>query len=262
MNKLIISFCVFLLAVGCDTNVKKTIKTNERLTMSTIFVQHAPEYKALCYQAYNLASVRLKEAVEANASQKKLAVVLDIDETVLNNIPYQAKQVSDDMSYPKCWMEWCELAEAEPVPGVASFLHEADSLGVAIFYISNRKTNVLGSTINNLKKVGLPQADSSHVMLRVSASEKETRRQKVLAEGYEIVLLFGDNLSDFSADYEIADNLIRNKTATEQAALFGSRFIVLPNPGYGTWTQNLGLNSSSISQDSLEKTLMHGFDCQ
>lgn len=261
MKNLMFVLISLWLVSGCKNQNPVKPETNERLTMATIFVQHAPEYKALCYQAYNLAAVRLKEEIAANTEQKKLAVVLDIDETVLNNIPFQATQVRDELQYPTCWNEWCNMEAAEPVPGVVSFLQEADRLGVAIFYISNRKTNVLSSTINNLRKVGLPQADSAHVLLRVSATEKETRRQQVLTEGYEIVLLFGDNLSDFSADYEITDNLIRNKTAIEQAELFGNRFIVLPNPGYGTWTQNLGLNNSKINQDSLEITLMQGIDC-
>jgi len=109
--------------------------------------------------------------------------------------------------------------------------------------------------------MGLPQAEASHVLLREKDTEKETRRQVVLNQGYDIVLLFGDNLSDFSADYEITDNGQRNRIAIQQSKEFGSRFIVLPNPGYGTWTQNLGLNSRNLDQDSLVRRLMTGFDC-
>lgn len=262
MKKFLLFFLLVALFAGCEnaTTVKKN--PNERLTMATVFVQRSPEYKALCYQAYNLATLRLRDAIKNNTEGKKLAIVLDIDETVLNNIPYQAKQVLDSIGYPTCWQEWCALEDAEPVPGVKPFLLEADASGVAIFYISNRKTKVLDETINNLKKVGLPQADADHIMLRVKDSEKETRRKKVLADGYEIVLFFGDNLSDFSADYEISDNVERNKVAESQAETFGSRFIVLPNPGYGTWTQNLGLNNSQLDQDSLVRRLISGFECK
>ena len=98
-------------------------------------------------------------------------------------------------------------------------------------------------------------------MLKVNDNEKETRRQKVLAEGYNIVLLFGDNLSDFSSDFEISDNTARNDTAISQSAQFGHRYIVLPNPGYGAWTQNLGLYNSGLNQDSLQRSLMSGFEC-
>lgn len=252
---------VIILITGCVNPTPEKKNPNERLAMATIFVQHAPEYKALCYQAYNLAGFQLKEIVKNNTEKNKLAIVLDIDETVLNNIPYQAKQVRDTIGYPTCWNEWCNLAMAEPVPGVKEFLTVADDLGVAIFYISNRKTNVLDVTISNLRKFDLPQADSSHVMLKVSDNEKETRRNKLLEEGYTIALLFGDNLSDFSADYEITDNVVRNSTAINQSAQFGTRYIVLPNPGYGAWSQNLGLNNSHINQDSLTRSLMSAFDC-
>ena len=262
MKKATLFSLVVILLMGCiqkPATVKKN--PNERLTMATIFVEHAPEYKALCYQAYNLAGFRLNEIVKNNTENSKLAVVLDIDETVLNNIPYQAKQVLDTIGYPTCWSEWVNLAVAEPVPGAKEFLTMANNLGVAIFYVSNRKTTNLGATINNLKKFDLPQADSLHVMLKVDDNEKETRRQKVLAEGYNIVLLFGDNLSDFSSDFEISDNIARNATAISQSAQFGHRYIVLPNPGYGAWTQNLGLYNPGLNQDSLTRSLMSGFEC-
>jgi len=262
MKNITFIFLAIALFWGCQSPNTAKKNPNERLTMATIFVEHAPEYKALCFQAYNLASLKLKEAVKNNLENKKLAIVLDIDETVLNNIPYQAKQVLDTIGYPTCWNDWCALEIAEPVPGVKEFLSQANELGVSIFYISNRKTKVLDQTINNLKKAGLPQAEASHVLLREKDNEKETRRQKVLAEGYDIVLLFGDNLSDFSADYEITDNGQRNRIAIEQSKEFGNRFIVLPNPGYGAWTQNLGLNSSQLDQDSLARQLMTGFYCK
>ncbi|MFA5419769.1 MAG: 5'-nucleotidase, lipoprotein e(P4) family [Bacteroidales bacterium] len=262
MKKATLFSLVVILMVGCMQQ-PATVKTNpnERLAMATIFVEHAPEYKALCYQAYNLAGFQLKEMVKNKQANEKPAIVLDIDETVLNNIPFQAKQVLDTISYPSCWNAWCNLESAEPVPGVKEFLAMANDLGVSIFYVSNRKTTVLKATIANLQKFGLPQADSLHVMLKTTSNEKESRRQKLMDEGYKIMLLFGDNLSDFSADYEITDNTERNSIAASQRDLFGAKYIVLPNPGYGTWAQNLGLNNSQVNQDSLIRALMTGFEC-
>ena len=124
-----------------------------------------------------------------------LAVVVDIDETILNNSPYEAKAMLDGKAYEsESWYEWCNMAVAEPVPGALEFLKFADSLGFHVFYITNRKEEFVDEgTQENVRIMGFPQTSDDHFLLRTDERSKEKRRQSV-SENYEIVLLAGDNL--------------------------------------------------------------------
>lgn len=245
-----------LLLISCNTS-----QTNQNLhvrnTMATIYVQQAPEYIALTEQAYAQAKLSLDN--QFRVAVNPLAVVLDIDETVLDNSPYQAKQILENFNYPNHWDEWVKKEEARPVPGSLEFLQYADSKGIVIFYISNRKAHLLEATINNLNKYGYPQVDSLHIMLRTSTSSKEDRRQSVRDQGLEIALLIGDNLDDMSAEFEVDEIDQRNKAVFANQSKFGTKYIVLPNPTYGKWVQNRGFYNAKLDQDSLARAFLKGF---
>ena len=247
---------VAILFVSCKGD-QSANNLHVRNTMATIFVQQSPEYIALTEQAYAMARTSLDTKFSRAASP--LAVVLDIDETVLDNSPYQAKQILENFSYPAHWDEWVNKEEARPIPGSLEFLQHADSKGIVIFYISNRKAHLLEATINNLTKFGYPQADSNHIMLRTSTSSKEERRQKVRDQGLEIALLIGDNLDDMSAEFEVDDVDKRKEALYANQSKFGSTYIVLPNPTYGKWVQNRGFYNAKLDQDSLAKEHLKGF---
>lgn len=207
---------------------------NEQMVLGTAWYQRSAEARALSYQAFNIAKLIFDLDLAKGASGKKRAVVVDIDETVLDNSPYEAGIVDNDFGYPKGWNEWCSAAEAKPLPGAVDFLNYVVSKGGDVFYISNRKAKVKEGTMKNLKVIGFPQVTDDHVLLREKSSDKEPRREIVRNER-RIVLLMGDNLNDF-------DNLFRNKGLDDRAAAadqlkdqFGSKFIVLPNPMYGDW---------------------------
>ena len=225
--------------------------------MATLYVQQSPEYIALTEQAYAIARISLDNQFKMATSP--LAVVLDIDETVLDNSPFQAKQILENFNYPAHWDEWINKEEAQPVPGSLEFLQYADSKGIVIFYISNRKHKNLNATINNLNKFGYPQADSSHIMLRTTTSSKEVRRQKVLDQGLKIALLIGDNLDDMSAEFEVEDADKRKEATYANQSKFGTKYIVLPNPTYGKWVQNRGFYNAKLDQDSLASAYLKGF---
>lgn len=227
-------------------------KANDPLSMAILYNYYSSEYKALAYQAFNGGKAYLS-FIASNNKPSEMAVVVDIDETVLDNSPYQAKAIVDGFSYPEKWNEWCNLAEAKPVPGSLEFLNFADSLGFRIFYISNRKKDfVLKSTIKNLLNEGFPQVSMETVMLREQESEdnpnpsdKESRRKVVRNLGLEIILLAGDNLGDFFTDN---DNLsTRDSLVLSNKLHFGNRYLVLPNPMYGNWPAAIGLNASPDS---------------
>lgn len=255
MKHILFFFSAFII-ISCQPQ-ESSNNLHIRNTMATVYVQQSPEYIALAEQAYAMARTSLENQVKtANAP---LAVVLDIDETVLDNSPYQAKQILENFNYPTHWDEWINKEEAKPVPGSLEFLQYADAKGIVIFYISNRKAHLLEATINNLNKYNYPQVDSNHIMLRTSTSSKEERRQKVLDQGLEIALLIGDNLDDMGAEFEVDDPTQRNAAVYANQAKFGSKYIVLPNPTYGKWVQNRGFYNANLNQDSIATANLKGF---
>jgi 5'-nucleotidase (lipoprotein e(P4) family) len=213
-------------------------------TMSVLWFQTSGEAKALFHQGYNLGKMRLDEALDKKP--KNPAVVLDLDETVLDNSPYFAWTIKTGIRSREKWHEWIHLAEAKALPGAVEFLTYADSKGVEIFYISNRKEAQKEATIKNLQKIGAPQANAEHVLLKQPGEKgKETRRQQV-AKTHDIVLLFGDNLADFSG----FDNLPareRVHNVEKRKDEFGKKLIVFPNPMYGDWEKAIYRNNFGIS---------------
>ena len=249
-NKLLITLFSFGLLLGCKTQITQTessktasINTNipvrEHSIQAILWQQQSAEYRALTYQAFNLARMQLDIILNANNDyDKPIAIVTDIDETILNNSPYSGKQVELDEEYTSSrWKEWVILKNAKAIPGAVDFFQYARSKGVEVFYISNRKTLQKKETIENLVKVGFPFADQSHVLLKDVTSGKLERRLEVM-KSHNIVMLLGDNLSDFSMVFEKSTTQNRNRNADSLRLDFGKKFIVLPNPLYGDWETN------------------------
>lgn len=215
-------------------SVKLAELKNEHMVLGTLFQQKAGEYKALCYQAFNFGKVILDKDLADKSIDKHRVVVLDIDETVLDNSPFQAKCILEGTNYPLYWDEWCKLASAKALPGAIDFLQYAKANGIGIYYITNRKIHLKDVTIKNLKELGFPDADAEHVIMRTTIDSKEPRRQELLKNNH-ISLLFGDNLNDFSEVFEKKNPEHRNAEVDNVRNLFGQRFIVLPNAMYGDW---------------------------
>jgi 5'-nucleotidase (lipoprotein e(P4) family) len=218
-----------------DSESYTTQDLNEQLVMGTVWYQKSAEMRAISYQAFNMARLVFDMDLEEVASAQKRAVVVDIDETVLDNSPYEAGIVGKDSGYPTGWAEWIDAAEAEPLPGAVEFCNYVVEKGADVFYLSNRKAeSEQEATMKNLKAWGFPQVIDTHMLLKEDTSDKEPRRLQVRA-GHRIVLMIGDNLNDF-------DNIFRKKGVDERLAAvdtvkddFGTKFIVLPNPMYGDW---------------------------
>ena len=133
--------------------------------MATLFVQNSAESYTNSLSIYKAAEDQLEKVVEntkvsaaieqtESFSGKPPAVILDVDQTVLDNIAYQARLIETNTYYPQGWKEWCEEEQADYMPGVESFLNKASELGVEVFFITNRDVNVELATKNNLEKLG------------------------------------------------------------------------------------------------------------
>ena len=208
-----------------------------------LYQQKAAEYRALTYQAFNLARWQLdtdfdkKNIKKLPKADRKMprAIVVDIDETVLDNSPANALGVKFRKPFNiSDWYVWGEMRKAKPVPGAVDFLNYAVSKGVKIFYVSNRDEVQKQATIDNLKSVGFTDISPENVELRQKDSTKEPRRLAIAAK-YRIVMLLGDNLDDFSNVFERKSVIERFSEVDKARELWGKRFIVLPNAMYGTW---------------------------
>ena len=203
-------------------------------TMGTLWYQNAAEVDALYQQGYNVATNKLKELLK-QPTEKPYSIVLDIDETVLSNIPFQVKMIKDGTAFnPKLWDEWVQKAEAKPVAGAKEFLQFADKNKVQIYYISDRTDAQVDATIKNLEAQGLPVQGRDHLMFKKEGDKsKEGRRQEVIKHT-NLVMLFGDNLVDF-AEFSTKSEADRDKMFEQLKAEFGDKFIIFPNPMYGSW---------------------------
>ncbi|MFB5197061.1 5'-nucleotidase, lipoprotein e(P4) family [Neobacillus sp. KR4-4] len=236
---------------------------SEQNTMSVLWFQKAGEAKGLYYQGYNIGKMRLDEILRERRGRNTLkpAIVLDIDETILDNSPHQAWYVLAGRKIPFNWNEWFKRAEAKPLPGAIEFLQYAKSLGVEIFYISNRYESQKDASIKNLQSVGAPQADVDHVLL-IQPGEvgKETRRHQV-AKTHEILLLFGDNLGDFS-EFDKLSFTKRNEMVDKYREEFGKKLILFPNPMYGDWEgafYNYNYKISDEEKNKLRRKLLETY---
>ncbi|MDT4897254.1 MAG: hypothetical protein QOH25_2331 [Acidobacteriota bacterium] len=218
-----------------------------------LWTQTSGEARALAYQAFNLARMMLDRDLRMNRrGRMRRAVVVDADETVLDNSRYQATLLKNRQNYDaKSWAEWVNRAEAAAIPGSVEFLRYAASVGVRVFYITNRKLAEREATAMNLRKLGFPNVNDQTLLVRTDAntSSKEARRQAVGAK-YRIVLLMGDNLNDFA---EVFD---KSKTVSDRIAAvernkdqFGTRFIVLPNVMYGDWESAIYEYNSKLTDE-------------
>jgi 5'-nucleotidase (lipoprotein e(P4) family) len=277
MNKLIIVTGIIMLA-SCATvkqsappveethtgaaisnTVTEAADDQDHLLLATLWFQKSAEMRALYYQCFRSAEIALAENMAWAGRTKPAAVVLDIDETLLDNSPFQGWQVLEKKEFNNDdWFRWVELAQAKPLPGAVEFTRYADSLGVEVFYVSNRTVQEMGPTIENMAAWGFVNADSTHMLLKETTSSKVERRAHIENE-FEIILLVGDNLADLSGAYEKRGTDFGFGTVDADRQLFGTKYIVLPNPMYGNWLNDLMRSSPGNNEREKLINLLEGF---
>ncbi len=241
---LIIASCLLASVISCTTAApvaKNSIQDTPYQNLgrdgkiyAAFYQQRAAEYEALCLQAYNIATLRLDEAL-AQKSDKPLAIVSDIDETFLDNSYYAVERSKMGKNYDqKTWEEWTAKGIATPLTGSQKFYQYAASKGIQVFYVTNRAEAEREGTLKNLKKYNFPLQSDASLILRSKESSKENRR-KDIAKNYNIVLLLGDNLADFSDIFDKKSETDRSAAVKNSADDFGKKFIIISNVGYGDW---------------------------
>jgi len=254
MKKQVLLFIVIFMS--CKENEVKN--SNEYKVQAQVWTQNSAEYRALCFQAFNTAKIYIDSFLSSEKKyDRPLAIITDVDETVLDNSPYDGKLILEDVSYDReSWVEWGKLEIAEAIPGSLELLTYAYEKGIKVFYVSNRYSEQLESTVNNLKKLGFPNVSESTVLLRSDSRSKSERRNSISSR-HEVIMLIGDNLSDFNDEFEVKISEERINYTNQMRDNFGTKLIVLPNPNYGDWESNGlfgGESFDNIEKDSIRKS--------
>lgn len=223
---------------------------------SIVWFRTAVEYRATALQAYRLAGLMLDRALAdrtwtaaleqtGDYASKPPAVILDVDETVLDNSESEERNVREGAVYSEArWADWCNERRATPIPGALEFTTAAAAKGVTVFYVTNRDRALEQATRDNLAKYGFPLDPGRDTVLtraerpEWAASEKSPRRALV-AQDFRVLLLVGDDFGDFVAG---ARGTMAARKALDEAhgAMWGVKWIALPNPLYGSWKTAAG----------------------
>jgi len=202
---------------------------SEKLPNDIRWVTASGEYQSLCRQIYHLAWQKVKSA----AAQQKgdAAIVMDLDETVMDNSQYQVLLEAAGESFTMdSWSAWVNRAEAGLVPGAGAFLDSVRTLDkIYVIFVSNRMAERTEITRKNLEKLSATEKDDIFLLKQDRNDKKEIRRHEIFSGtgrmsssgAFTVIAWFGDAMGDFPSETEAAD--------------FGESWFVLPNPMYGKW---------------------------
>jgi acid phosphatase len=255
-------------APTAQTTTPAAVAANDNLN-AVAWSQTAIEHDLIYLQTYRDAQARLLAALHDrhwDALGKgdrttplrglKPAVILDIDETVLDNSPFAARMVQGNREYNEAdWAAWCREENARALPGAVEFTRFAAKHGIAVIYISNRAKDLDQATLANLRKAGFPVSGPQSFLglgtvvdgCEQAGSEKGCRRQLV-ARHYRVLMQFGDQIGDFvDVLANTADG--RRQAVADYLPWIGTRWFVLPNPTYGSWEPALFNNDWSASPE-------------
>lgn len=243
LGNLLISLTI-LLATGCAHRSQQNLD-------ATLYLQTAAEYEAIALQTFRMARDLATEglqdpswsALATAVVQKPPAVIVDVDETVLDNSAYQARLILDNEEFGRAsWKAWVEEAVADPVPGALEFARWAEQQDIVIFYVTNRRADEEAATRRNLEALGFPVRQNIDVVLTSGeredwTSDKTTRRDHV-AESFRVLLLIGDDLGDFlPRNWSGVES--RHEVIVANREKWGRQWLVVPNPTYGSWVSAL-----------------------
>jgi acid phosphatase len=244
---LAVALVSFGLAIGSAQAQSAPVPQNDLLN-ATLWVSNSVEFKANAISMYQLAKIRLDEALadktwsatgQTDAADKPLAIIADMDETLLDNGGYESWLVKAGKDYSgKTYDAWTKAQAAKAVPGALDFYKYADSKGVKVFYVTNRDATQEADTRKNAEALGFPMGGNVDTFLMSKeqpdwTSKKGTRRDFV-GKDYRVLLLLGDNWGVFSVDFG-GTEAERLASLDKNMAHIGRDWIVIANPEYGSF---------------------------
>lgn len=235
---------------GTAARAQDAVPASDML-LATLWTQRAIEYKANALTVFTLARIRLDEALAdkswtaAPGEQKgeyqglPPAVILDVDETLIDNSRYQVWMLKNNQSFStKTWNEFCAAQISTAIPGAVEFVKYADSKGVKVFYITNRDAVTEKDTRENMQKLGFPMGGNVDTFLMQNeqpgwGSAKSSRRA-VVTKDYRVLLNIGDNFGDFDDRYRSSE-ADRIKAYEADMPYWGKQWLMIANPTYGSF---------------------------
>lgn len=243
---------------GCATAApppaSASVPENDLLN-AALWMQEAVEYRATTEGLFALARLLLDEALNDKSwsavpdkeprGYKKLppAIIVDCDETVLDNSGFQAALIKDGLAYSNAlWTDYVNSETAGAVPGAVAFAQYAASKGVAVFYVTNRGAETEPATKATLEALGFPTGEVDTIYAkgeRPDWTSKKESRIAAVAASHRVLLLMGDNFGDFT---DASAGSAEERRAAYEAARdhWGKDWIALPNPAYGSWEAAAG----------------------
>lgn len=221
---------------------------------AVLWMQSSAEYRAHAQSVFGAAANLLDRALadpnwdalprSERGSQRYQglppAIIVDADETVIDNSAYQARLIRDRQRFDAdTWSAWAQERRAQAVPGALEFLRAAAQRGITVFYVTNRDARDKRATYDNLRALGFPMSEPEDTVLTIDESQGWTsakgERRQFVGENYRVVMVFGDNLGDFLDGHSGVSPDARLALMEPYAGWWGSRWFMLANPSYGTW---------------------------
>lgn len=230
-----IMYLIFIVLYGCslsvETDVDKKLEsanTETKLPNDIRWITNSSEYKILCEQTYKNAWDNLSEVLKNANSQS--AIIMDLDETILDNSDYQVGLTEKNESYkPESWFVWVNQEEAKLVPGAKAFIDSVRTTKTRLIFLSNRMAKNELPTINNMKQLSIYEEDDIF-LLRIDKPDKKHIRRAEVIDGtgrikdigpLTVLAYFGDARHDFPDPDDYYS--------------FGKNMFMFPNPMYGKW---------------------------
>jgi len=251
--------CIYLSGCAMAPAIPPTpTPTPNILTVAVAWKQTAAEYEALYHQGFNIARLRVEhELAQQQPNGLPLAVIVDMDDTILDTRDYWAGLLASGQDFfdDAQWDIWISENKVRPTPGSLEFLTFCAEQQVQVFYVTSRNqgASTYDYALNHLQLNGFPFADTQHLTVLTDSSNKQLRQDDIRAM-FDVVVLIGDNLNDFSREFYVDDQLERKALMQQHRKQFGARFILLPNPTDGHWLEPLfGETEPSASPQNRSK---------
>ncbi len=229
------------------------------LLYAVAWKQTAAEYRALYYQGFNIARMRVQNAIDnRKEGDLPLAVVSDVDDTLVHAMEYWGRLIEENIDFfdDSIWDQWIPLNEITATPGASKFLEFCRENNVEVFYVTSRDQgeNTYQYALKNLQSLNFPYLDQQHLFVLTQSSNKEPVQNQI-SRNYNIVVFLGDNLNDFRRKFYSSSIDARQELMEQDKDKFGSQFILFPNPTDGHWLRAIFGESEPSPTDSNRKIL-------